>query len=66
MVLKHLQKATKKGISSAEAYERFGILDLPKRISELRQDGWSFRIQPITKKNRFGKKVTFYRYTLEV
>ena len=65
IVLRHLTKCTKKGITSAEAFMKYGIMDLPKRICELRNDGYAFRISPVQKKNRYGKTVTFNRYTLE-
>lgn len=64
MVLKHLQ-TRKNGITSWRAHELYGILDLPKRISDLRKDGYAIRGEVVHKKNRYGRKIKFNKYTLE-
>ena len=64
--MKHMERCRRKGITSAEAYERFGIMDLPKRICELKSEGHKIKAEPVTKKNRYGVAVTFNKYTLEV
>lgn len=63
--MKHLTRCRRKGITSAEAYERYGIMDLPKRICELQADGHRFKKETMHAKNRYGKAVTFTKYTLE-
>lgn len=63
-ILRHLSKCTKRGITSAEAFNKYGITDLPKRISELRRDGVAISDEYVHSKNRYGDYVKFKRYTL--
>lgn len=65
IILRHLQRCRRKGITSAEAYEKYGIMDLPKRICELKGEGYAFRIETVHAKNRYGKAISFNKYTLE-
>ena len=64
MVLEFL-KEHGEGMTSREAFERFGIMQMPRRIWNLRRAGWRIASAPETGVNRFGKSVTFFRYTLE-
>lgn len=53
-------------ITSMEAYRDLGIVKLSNRISELRQSGVPIVGKVEKSKNRFGEKVHYTRYTLEV
>lgn len=64
MVLDYL-KSHKNGMTSKDAYELFGIMQMPKRILTLRRAGYVIKSTPKTGKNRFGKKVCYVQYTLE-
>lgn len=61
-VLKYMQ--THKGITSLQAIEKFGATRLPDIIYRLGKDGYKFKKESITKKNRYGHTTTFTRYTL--
>lgn len=51
-------------ITSAEAFIDLGIMDLPKRISELRQRGVKIDDETIKVTNRFGENCHVKRYSL--
>lgn len=51
-------------ITSKEAYDDLGITQLATRIKELKEDGYDFRTEWESNKNRFGEKVEFKRYYL--
>lgn len=64
MVLDHLKNFH--GITPLKALEEYGSLRLSAIIHELRhKDGYNIATNYITRKNRFGKSVTFAEYTLE-
>lgn len=50
-----------------EAFEELGIVDLPKRVSELIND-YGFRInkEAVNCNNRFGESTSYKRYSMEV
>ena len=52
-------------ITSFDAVLELGIIELPKRISELRQAGHEIERAWVEKKNRFGENVRFRRYWLK-
>ena len=52
-------------ISAMEAVEEFGCYRLSARIADLKQLGHSITGDTVTRKNRYGKPVTFKRYRLE-
>lgn len=62
-VLRHMKD--RGSISSFEAFSEYGITRLAARIHELRDDGHSIKASVHNARNRYGKKVTFERYTLE-
>lgn len=64
LVLNYLKKH-KEGMTSLQALERFGILQMPKRIFTLRKRGYNVKSTPKTVKNRYGKDVKIVVYTLE-
>lgn len=62
MVLQHLK--THKSIDLVTAYNDYGVMALHSRISDLRKKGHIIATNSHTKKNRFGKNVQVYDYTL--
>ena len=62
MILRHLQE--RDSITPAEAINRYGIYRLASRIWDLRNDGYNIRSEKVTTKNRFGKRVSFDKYSL--
>ena len=52
------------GITSMEAYMDLGVTQLATRISELKEQGYSFDKTTIKKLNRYGKKIAFSKYSL--
>ena len=51
-----------KAITRLEAYEKLGIFELPKRISELRQAGYPIGDTWIRVINRYGEKTRVKAY----
>ena len=51
-------------ITQLEAAEEFGCWRLGARIWDLRHAGHEIKSEMVTKKNRYGKPVSFARYTL--
>lgn len=49
-------------ISPMEAFQDLGITKLATRISEMSRRGYKFSKTMETRKNRYGKKVSFMRY----
>lgn len=62
-VLSHLQDG--KLLSQLVATEQYGILRLPARICELRQDGHFIKTIMREVHNRFGEKTRVANYILE-
>ena len=52
-------------ITPFEAFADLGITKLATRISEMRKDGIEFKIDTIKTINRYGKAVSFARYSME-
>ena len=52
-------------ITSWEAYQDLGVMQLGARIDQLQKDGYVFRTEWEHKKNRYGEAVSFKRYYLE-
>lgn len=50
-------------ITPFEAFSELGITKLATRISEMRADGMEFHIETIKTKNRYGKAVSFAKYS---
>lgn len=63
MVYKYLK--THSGITSLEAYDKFGITRLASVIFKLRQDGHPISSESIKVKNRYGVSCTVAKYALE-
>ena len=52
-------------ITPIQAFRDLGITKLATRISEMRRrDGIKFKIETVTGKNRYGKKVSYAKYSL--
>lgn len=52
------------GITPQDALDHFGCMRLSARIADLREMGHLISTENETRKNRFGKKVTYARYKL--
>lgn len=52
------------GLTSFEAFERFGCTRLAARVLELSRKGYRFDRKPVPVVTRYGAKVTVTRYTL--
>jgi len=53
-------------ISRREAFEEYGIANLPARITDLRKQGYNIETHDIKITNRYGEKTSFARYFLGV
>ena len=63
-ILRHL-KTHKRGITQAQAYERYGCLRLASRISDLRKMGYAINREMIAVRNRDGETAYVAQYTLQ-
>lgn len=54
-----------KSISTREAFIDLGIARLGARIFELKQEGYKFREEWESTKNRYGEKTEYKRFYLE-
>ena len=61
-ILKHLK--THRGITTLDAFDRYGITRLSGRIFELRQDGYMIQSVDREVKNRYGDKCRVVEYRL--
>jgi hypothetical protein len=52
-------------ITPMQAFADLGITKLATRISEMRKDGWKFKIETVTVKNRYGNSVSYAKYSFE-
>ena len=59
-VLAQLQDGAR--LSSRDAVRNYGIQDLPKRISELRRQGYRIESERVEGESRFGGKTHWCRY----
>ena len=50
-------------ITPMQAFADLGITKLATRISEMRKDGWKFKIEMVSTKNRYGKSVNYAKYS---
>lgn len=63
MILRYLRENG--SITQAEAVEEFGCYRLGARIWDLKNRyGYTIKRETVTKKNRYGKTVSFAKYTL--
>lgn len=52
-------------ITPMQAFADLGITKLATRISEMRRDGFDIHVESVQMKNRYGKTVTFAKYSME-
>lgn len=64
LVLEYLKKH-KEGITSRTAFIQLGIIQMPKRILNLRRKGYAIKSTPKVVKNRYGKDCRIVVYTLQ-
>ena len=50
-------------ITPMQAFADLGITKLATRISEMRRDGMAFKIETVSVKNRYGKTVSYAKYS---
>lgn len=50
-------------ITPMQAFVDLGITKLATRISEMRKDGMTFKIETVRVKNRYGKPVSYAKYS---
>ena len=50
-------------ITPMQAFADLGITKLATRISEMRKDGMDFKIEMVSTMNRYGKSVSYARYS---
>lgn len=63
MVLEYIEDFG--SITTYEAFIELGITRLSARIFDLKKKGYNFKKTMIKKKNRYGKKIKFYKYELK-
>lgn len=63
LIIKYIQDFG--SITTYESFTELGITRLPSRIFDLKQRGFEFSEEWITKKNRYGKPVSFKKYKLQ-
>ncbi len=51
-------------ITSFEAYKDLGITQLATRIKELKEEGYEFKTEWKTDKNRYGEPISYKKYYL--
>ena len=51
-------------ITSWQAYQDLGIMQLGARIDQLKKEGYEFKTEWESKENRYGEPVSFKRYYL--
>lgn len=50
-------------ITPMQAFADLGITKLATRISEMRKVGYDFKIEMVRSRNRYGKAVSYARYS---
>ena len=63
MVLEYLESHAN-GMTSKDAFEKLGIIQMPKRIWILKRLGYKINTKTEKGVNRFGAPVHYTRYTL--
>ena len=63
-IIRHLRDYG--SITSLEAINEYGILRLASRISDLRKKGYAIRSDRVAAKNRYGEKISYAKYSMEV
>lgn len=63
LILKYLKDFG--SITTYESFTELGVTRLASRINDLKNQGYQFNEEWITKKNRYGKAVSFKKYKLQ-
>lgn len=51
-------------ITAFDAYTDLGIMRLASRIHDLTEQGYNFKRETVTSKNRYGETIHYTRYSL--
>lgn len=51
-------------ITPLQAFADLGITKLATRISEMKRDGMNIKVDSVQQKNRYGKTITFSKYSM--
>lgn len=51
-------------ITPMQAFADLGITKLSTRISEMKRDGINIKVDSVQQKNRYGKTITFSKYSM--
>lgn len=62
MILDYLENVGT--LTVGTCYNEIGTVDLRARVSELRKEGYLILSRPVTKRNRWGKKIRYNEYML--
>jgi hypothetical protein len=62
MIIKYIQDFG--SITTFESFTELGVTRLPSRINDLKNKGYEFKKDWVTKKNRYGKSISFLRYSI--
>lgn len=62
MILDYLQNVGP--LTVASCLTEIGTVELRKRVSELRREGYLILSRPIKRRNRYGTKIAYNEYTL--
>ena len=63
-ILRHIKDYG--SITSWEAMQEYGIMRLASRICDIRRMGYPIRSERVSAKNRYGEKISYAKYTMEV
>lgn len=63
MIIKYIKEFG--SITTLQAFRDIGCTRLASRINDLKKQGYRFRDEFVTSKNRFGYKVRYKKYYLE-
>lgn len=63
MIIKYIKEHG--SITTLQAFRDIGCTRLASRINDLKNEGYRFRDEFVTRKNRYGVKVSYKKYYLE-
>ena len=63
-ILRHIKDYG--SITSWEAMQEYGIMRLASRICDIRRMGIPIRSERVSAKNRYGEKISYAKYSMEV
>ena len=63
MIIRYIKE--KGSITTLQAFNDLGCTRLASRINDLKKEGYRFRDEFVTSKNRYGCKVSYKKYYLE-